>query len=50
MRILIITGGHIDETFAAAYIRKYQPEYVIAADRRDGVLQRERHSAGLYRG
>lgn len=32
MRILIITGGHIDETFAAAYIRKYQPEYVIAAD------------------
>lgn len=32
MRILIITGGHIDEAFAGAYIREYQPEYMIAAD------------------
>lgn len=32
MRTLILTGGRIDETFAANYIRKYQPEYIIAAD------------------
>lgn len=32
MKILILTGGRIDETFAIDYIRTYQPEYVIAAD------------------
>lgn len=44
MRILIITGGHIDEAFADAYIQKYQPEYMIVADggmefcRRSGLV------------
>lgn len=33
MRILIVSGGRIDEKFADAYIRAYQPEYLIAADR-----------------
>lgn len=32
MRILIITGGNIDEAFADAYLRKFQPEYMITAD------------------
>lgn len=32
MKILILTGGRIEEAFAIDYIRKYGPEYVIAAD------------------
>lgn len=32
MKILILTGGRIEEAFAIDYIRKYEPEYVIAAD------------------
>ncbi len=32
MRILIITGGYIEQEFADAYIKSYQPEYIVAAD------------------
>jgi thiamine pyrophosphokinase len=32
MKILILTGGRIDEAFAIDYMREYKPEYVIAAD------------------
>ena len=32
MRVLIITGGHIEEAFAVSYIKNYRPGYVIAAD------------------
>lgn len=33
MRALIISGGTIDRDFALSFLRKYKPEYVIAADR-----------------
>lgn len=32
MRILILTGGLIEEEFADEYIRTYAPEYLIVAD------------------
>ena len=33
MKALIISGGTIEEEFAAEYIRKQKFDYVIAADR-----------------
>ncbi len=32
MKLLILTGGRIEDSFAAEYIKTYQPEYIIAAD------------------
>ncbi len=32
MRILIISGGRIEDAFADAYIQNYRPQYLIAAD------------------
>ena len=31
-KIVIISGGYIDDTFAAAWITEYAPEYIIVAD------------------
>ena len=33
MRVLILTGGYIDDDFAELYIKNYRPHYIIAADR-----------------
>lgn len=33
MKTLIITGGTIDDSFAEAYITKWQPDYILAADK-----------------
>lgn len=32
MRAMIISGGTIEKEFALAFITKYQPEYIVAAD------------------
>ena len=33
MKAIIISGGSLEHDFAAEYIKKYQPDFVIAADR-----------------
>ena len=33
MRVLILTGGAVEETFAADYIKKWNPDKVITADK-----------------
>lgn len=33
MRALIISGGKIEKNFALNYIKEYDPEYIVAADR-----------------
>ena len=33
MRVLILTGGAVEETFAADYIKKWNPDKVITAER-----------------
>ena len=43
-RVVIISGGYIDDTFALEWIRDYAPEYTIVADsgmefcRRSGII------------
>ena len=43
-RVVIISGGYIDDTFALEWIRNYAPEYTIVADsgmefcRRSGII------------
>lgn len=32
-RCVIITGGRLDEVFASEFLEKYQPEFLIAADK-----------------
>ncbi len=32
MKALIISGGRIEKDFALTFIKKYQPEYIVAAD------------------
>lgn len=31
-KIVIVSGGKIEDSFAAEWIKKYQPDYIIAAD------------------
>ena len=40
MKILILTGGDLDPVFACSYIKTWEPDKVIAADR--GLLQAEK--------